>query len=119
VVFSIAQVETFEEVCKWKADIDSKVTIGEDGRPIPVVLLANKCDLDTTEGGFSQNNKAKMDAFCKEYGFAGWFVVDLAPLCRVTHLHCAVCVCLLALVLFNFVCLHAVCLPIGVGCLSR
>jgi len=76
VVFSIGQIETFEEVRKWKADIDSKVTIGEDGRPIPVVLLANKCDLDTTEGGFAQNNKEKMDAFCKEHGFVGWFATS-------------------------------------------
>jgi hypothetical protein len=33
-------------VSKWKRDIDSKVMLS-DGRPIPVVLLANKVGDDT------------------------------------------------------------------------
>jgi hypothetical protein len=32
---------TFEAVLKWKADIDSKVTL-PSGEVIPVILLANK-----------------------------------------------------------------------------
>ena len=47
VVFDISRQETFEEVKKWKADIDSKVFLGK-GKNIPVVLLANKVDLDTS-----------------------------------------------------------------------
>ena len=44
VVFDITHLETFEEVKKWKADIDSKVFIGTgaERKNIPVVLLANK-----------------------------------------------------------------------------
>jgi Ras-related protein Rab-32 len=57
VVFDVTRVGTFEAVAKWKSgmhvaarllkftfplDIDAKVTVGSDERPIPVVLLANK-----------------------------------------------------------------------------
>jgi len=44
VVFDVTRVTTFEAVSKWKNDIDQKVFINED-QPIPVVLLANKCDM--------------------------------------------------------------------------
>ena len=39
-----------------------------------MVLLANKVDLDTSEEGFENNNKAKLDKFCEEFGFIGWLV---------------------------------------------
>lgn len=42
VVFDVQRVSTFEAVTKWKNDIDAKVVLQPDGRPIPVVLLANK-----------------------------------------------------------------------------
>ena len=42
VVFDVTRVSTFEAVQKWKSDIDAKVTLPPDERPIPVVLLANK-----------------------------------------------------------------------------
>mmetsp|Transcript_1831 Transcript_1831/g.2488 ORF Transcript_1831/g.2488 Transcript_1831/m.2488 type:complete len:218 (-) Transcript_1831:202-855(-) len=71
VVFDISRQETFEEVKKWKADIDSKVFLGK-GKNIPVVLLANKVDLDTSEEGFQENNQAKLDKFCEEFGFIAW-----------------------------------------------
>jgi hypothetical protein len=35
------RASTFEAVTKWKADLDSKVTLA-DGSPVPCVLLANK-----------------------------------------------------------------------------
>lgn len=71
VVFDVTRVATFEAVQKWKADIDSKVTLPPDDRPIPVVLLANKCDLNPKDG--LGRNKEEMDKFCAEHGFAGWF----------------------------------------------
>jgi GTPase SAR1 family protein len=42
VVFDVTRVGTFDAVAKWKNDIDCKVTLPPDDRPIPVVLLANK-----------------------------------------------------------------------------
>jgi small GTP-binding protein len=70
VVFDVTRVSTFEAVQKWKSDIDAKVTLPPDERPIPVVLLANKCDL--AKEGFCQD-KAKMDAYCQEHRFIGWY----------------------------------------------
>lgn len=70
VVFDVTRVSTFEAVQKWKSDIDAKVTLPPDERPIPVVLLANKCDL--AKEGFCQD-KAKMDAYCQENRFIGWY----------------------------------------------
>jgi GTPase SAR1 family protein len=52
---------------QWKREIDSKVTL-PDGTPLPVVLLANKCDLPD-----SRVDKEQLDAFCKEHGFIGWY----------------------------------------------
>lgn len=70
VVFDVTRYSTFEAVQKWKSDIDAKVTLPPDERPIPVVLLANKCDL--AKEGFCQD-KNKMDQFCEEFGFCGWY----------------------------------------------
>lgn len=44
---------------QWKREIDNKVTL-PNGSPLPVVLLANKCDLPDT-----RVNKEELDAFCK------------------------------------------------------
>ena len=69
VVFDVTRSATFEAVQKWKNDIDVKVTLPDD-RPIPVVLLANKCDL-APKDGFTQADE--MGRFCEEHGFAAWF----------------------------------------------
>merc|ERR1711907_48455 len=49
---------------------DAKVFLS-DNRPIPVVLLANKCDLAGKEG--ICQDRRQMDKFCEENGFVGWF----------------------------------------------
>ncbi|CAH0381137.1 unnamed protein product [Bemisia tabaci] len=69
IVFDVCRVATFEAVVKWKQDLDSKVML-PDGNPIPCILLANKCDQIKDGQG---SNAAKMDEFCKEHKFAGWF----------------------------------------------
>ncbi|EDV23601.1 uncharacterized protein TRIADDRAFT_27795, partial [Trichoplax adhaerens] len=69
IVFDISRASTFDAVQKWKSDLDSKVTIGED-MAIPVVLLANKCDIDMES---LANFRGTLDNYCKEKGFAGWF----------------------------------------------
>eukprot|EP01111_Echinosteliopsis_oligospora_P003491 TRINITY_DN15503_c0_g1_i1.p1 TRINITY_DN15503_c0_g1~~TRINITY_DN15503_c0_g1_i1.p1 ORF type:complete len:216 (-),score=55.44 TRINITY_DN15503_c0_g1_i1:47-694(-) len=70
IVFDVTRISTFEAVSKWKADIDAKVTYGPDDKPIPVILLANKCDL-AKEGFVKTANE--MDKYVKENGFIGWF----------------------------------------------
>eukprot|EP01114_Cavostelium_apophysatum_P004817 TRINITY_DN1520_c0_g1_i1.p1 TRINITY_DN1520_c0_g1~~TRINITY_DN1520_c0_g1_i1.p1 ORF type:complete len:297 (+),score=76.99 TRINITY_DN1520_c0_g1_i1:229-1119(+) len=67
VVFDVSREKTFDAVLKWKADIDSKVTL-PDGRVIPVVLLANKCDLI--------DKKVDLDQFCETHGFQKWFLTS-------------------------------------------
>ncbi|XP_042210628.1 mucin-5AC-like [Homarus americanus] len=69
VVFDVTRAQTFDAVAKWKTDLDTKVTLA-DGSPIPTVLLANKCD-QPKEGVV--NNPARMDDYCRERGFSGWF----------------------------------------------
>ncbi|KAM5262429.1 ras-related protein Rab-32 [Ctenodactylus gundi] len=68
VVFDISRGSTFEAVLKWKSDLDAKVHL-PNGKPIPVVLLANKCDQKRDNG----HSPSQMDQFCKDHGFAGWF----------------------------------------------
>merc|ERR1711998_321775 len=50
-----------------KKEIDSKVTL-PNGRPLPVVVLGNKCDKETGAA-----DVAEMDKFCVNNGFIGWF----------------------------------------------
>ncbi|XP_013149624.1 PREDICTED: ras-related protein Rab-32 isoform X1 [Papilio polytes] len=69
IVFDVSRVATFDAVVKWKNDLDTKVQL-PDGTPIPCILLANKCD-QQKEG--IVNSSAKMEEYCREKGFAGWF----------------------------------------------
>jgi Ras-related protein Rab-32 len=71
VVFDVTRIATFEAASKWKADIDDKVTVGAEEKPIPVVLLANKADLVAKEG--LPKTARELDDFCELHGFAGWF----------------------------------------------
>ncbi|KAG2393865.1 hypothetical protein C9374_003629 [Naegleria lovaniensis] len=68
VVYDITRPPTFEAVQKWKSDIEHKVFL-PDERPIPCVLLANKCDLPSAV----TKTKEEMDQYCQENGFIGWF----------------------------------------------
>jgi Ras-related protein Rab-32 len=65
-VFDLSRPETFHSVLKWKREIDNKVTL-PNGKPLPVILLANKADLPD-----HVVDKAELDAFCKEHGFICW-----------------------------------------------
>ncbi|XP_043928143.1 ras-related protein Rab-38 [Protopterus annectens] len=69
IVFDVTRPSTFEAVSKWKEDLDSKLTL-PNGKLVPVVLLANKCDQGRE---LHVNNGIKMDQFCKENGFVGWY----------------------------------------------
>ncbi|XP_017276764.1 ras-related protein Rab-32 [Kryptolebias marmoratus] len=86
VVFDVTRASTFDAVLKWKDDLDSKVTLSY-GRPIPAVLLANKSDQTASQ-------LPKLDSFCRENGFVGWFEtsakentnIEEAARCLVEHI---------------------------------
>jgi Ras-related protein Rab-32 len=67
IVFDVTRPSTFEAVVKWRDDINSKVAL-PNGEPIPLLLLANKCDLP----GVHIDTDA-LDKFAAEQGFSGWF----------------------------------------------
>jgi len=64
IVYDVTREKTFQAVPKWKDDIDENLA------NIPVLLLANKCDLLEKEEDL---DGAMLDNFCKEHGFIGWF----------------------------------------------
>jgi len=67
IVFDISRPATFDAVVKWKEDVNSKVVLAND-EPIPLILLANKCDLPNVT-----IDSAALDEFCKNNGFLSWF----------------------------------------------
>jgi small GTP-binding protein len=76
VVCDVTREGTFEAAGEWKKEIDRALTTYDDtGKPnkIPVVLVANKCDL-LNDVASSFVAGAKMEAACRQHGFAGWFV---------------------------------------------
>ncbi|KAK0400567.1 hypothetical protein QR680_015321 [Steinernema hermaphroditum] len=45
VVYDSTREATFEGALRWKSDLDNKVLLAS-GKPVPAILLSNKCDLD-------------------------------------------------------------------------
>ncbi|KAG9069381.1 rab32, member RAS oncoprotein [Linnemannia hyalina] len=68
IVYDVTRPKTFEAVKRWKADLDSKVTLPGTDEPIHAILLANKTDLQENE-----LNSEELDEFCEEHGFLKWF----------------------------------------------
>lgn len=68
VVFDIANSSTLERASEWKRDLDSKFCL-DTGRPVPAVLLANKCDMTGTDRDLASS----LDSFCQDNSFTGWF----------------------------------------------
>ncbi|KAJ8687768.1 hypothetical protein QAD02_023562 [Eretmocerus hayati] len=69
-VFDVSRIATFHSVKKWLNDLRDKVTL-PDGSKIPVVLLANKCDINQAAVPNDQIIK-----FCKENEIGSWFVTS-------------------------------------------
>ncbi|XP_058792639.1 ras-related protein Rab-32-like [Phymastichus coffea] len=69
-VFDITRVMTFQSVKKWLSDLRDKVQL-PDGSKIPVVLLANKCDINQPSVPNDQIIK-----FCKENDIGAWFLTS-------------------------------------------
>lgn len=70
IVFDLCRPATFEAVTKWRDDLNSKVVLGNQ-EPIPVLLLANKCDLKS-----SVIDAEMLDNFVRENNFIGWFATS-------------------------------------------
>jgi Ras family len=66
IVFDLTDKSTFQSVERWKSQVDSKVKL-PGGEPLPVILVANKCDLKDRA-----IDTAILDDYCREHGFAGW-----------------------------------------------
>lgn len=66
-VYDASRPSTFESIEKWKNEIDTKVKLA-NGKPLPVVLCANKCDI-----GEKIKDTAFLDDYCERNGFVGWF----------------------------------------------
>jgi small GTP-binding protein len=69
-VYDVTRPTTFDTVTAWKREIDDKVALSND-EPVPVVLLGNKCDIETATA-----DTAELDRFCGQWGFVAWFDVS-------------------------------------------
>lgn len=80
VVYDSSDPESFNAVEQWKADIDSKV-LGPDGRPIPVILVANKSD--------KPENPPRSDQwltdYAKQHDFVGWIRTSALKNTNIDH----------------------------------
>jgi Ras-related protein Rab-32 len=71
VVFDLSRMQTFYSVLKWLRDLRQKVTLS-DGTHIPVILLANKCDINETV----LEDTAIMAKFCNDNHIETWFATS-------------------------------------------
>ncbi|XP_054279633.1 ras-related protein Rab-7L1-like [Macrosteles quadrilineatus] len=67
IMFDLTNKNSFVNTLKWKKDVDSKCTL-PDGSPIPCMLLANKCDLQSQR----QVDQMEIETFYKQHNFIGW-----------------------------------------------
>ncbi|PIK62679.1 putative ras-related protein [Apostichopus japonicus] len=70
IMFDLSRPATFDSVIKWIDDVNQKVMLANE-QPIPVLLLANKCDL----GDISIDDTA-LNQFCTQQNFLGWFATS-------------------------------------------
>ncbi|XP_035212316.1 ras-related protein Rab-32-like isoform X2 [Stegodyphus dumicola] len=67
IVFDLIRLATLDSVIKWHKDIKEKVAT-PNGMPLPVILLANKCDI---RGVTIQCDY--LTQFCKQNNILAWF----------------------------------------------
>uniref|UniRef100_A0AC34QI52 Uncharacterized protein n=1 Tax=Panagrolaimus sp. JU765 TaxID=591449 RepID=A0AC34QI52_9BILA len=60
---------TLEGALRWKTDLDNKVCLA-NGRPVPAVLISNKCDLE------SHISDEDLAATVQKHKFKGYFKVS-------------------------------------------
>lgn len=68
-VFDISRAATFQSMKKWLNDLREKVTL-PDGTDVPVVLLANKCDVSVAV------TNEQIAKFCKENRIDAWYATS-------------------------------------------
>lgn len=68
-VFDISRAATFQSMKKWLNDLREKVSL-PDGSSIPVVLLANKCDISVAV------TDEQISKFCKENKIYAWYATS-------------------------------------------
>ncbi|KAJ9451340.1 Ras-related protein Rab-32B [Diplonema papillatum] len=76
VVFDLTRPSTLESAKKWRSDINAKVLLPND-QPIPMLLVANKCDVKDKDGEI-EALKASLNDFCEQNGFFGWMETSAA-----------------------------------------
>lgn len=69
IVFDSSRPNTLDIAKKWKSDIDSKVSLPNSDQPIPIILIANKIDLNENWG----KTPEELDKFCSNNNFEAWF----------------------------------------------
>ncbi|KAG5314638.1 RAB32 protein, partial [Pseudoatta argentina] len=68
-VFDISRAATFQSMKKWLNDLREKVAL-PDGSSIPVVLLANKCDISVAV------TDEQISKFCRENKIHAWYATS-------------------------------------------
>lgn len=75
VVCDVTRQETVEATIEWKKALDDKLGDMGDGKEVPVILLANKCDL-MESGMSSMEAGARLQQISDEMGFKKWFLTS-------------------------------------------
>ncbi|XP_018007843.1 ras-related protein Rab-32 [Hyalella azteca] len=76
VVFDVTRPCTLDAVAKWVYDVREKVSLSSgDGATVPVVVLANKCDVMSSE----QERRvyvSSLQQFCEQHSIDAWFLTS-------------------------------------------
>uniref|UniRef100_A0A2P2I569 Ras-related protein Rab n=1 Tax=Hirondellea gigas TaxID=1518452 RepID=A0A2P2I569_9CRUS len=80
VVFDLTRASTLDAVAKWVRDVREKVqaSTGDcSNSSVPVVVLANKCDMAPVTGEADQRIHANnIDQFCRKHSIDAWFLTS-------------------------------------------
>ncbi|PNF22209.1 Ras-related protein Rab-7L1, partial [Cryptotermes secundus] len=68
ILFDLSNKNTLTNAIKWKTDVDSLCT-RSDGRKLPCILVANKCDIPDSE---KQVTREELEEISNQYQFSGW-----------------------------------------------
>ncbi|XP_065159307.1 ras-related protein Rab-32B-like [Atheta coriaria] len=70
VVFDLTRPATFDSIDKWVTDLRDRITL-PNGSDIPIILLANKGDITT-----SNIETEKLNAFCTKHKILTWLITS-------------------------------------------